>query len=161
MSIKVSRHITFIDSRQFHNGSLDTLVSNLEDNDFKHLSLEFGIDKLEILKRKDVHPYEWVDSYEKFKHTSLPEKVYLYSSLKDGRLDRSNGHISDEQYQHIQNVWDTFKFNTFKDFHDHYFKKDVLLLVDSFEKFISTCLKYCGLDPCHYFSASVYLGMLC
>ena len=54
----------------------------------------------------------------------------------------------------MQNVWDTFKFNTFKDFHDHYVKKDVLLLVDSFEKFISMCLKYCGLDPCHYFSAS-------
>ena len=32
-------------------------------------------------------------------------------------------------------------------------KKDVLLLVDTFEKFISTCLKYYGLDPCHYFSA--------
>ena len=32
-------------------------------------------------------------------------------------------------------------------------KKD-LLLADSFEKFISKCLKYYGLDPCHYFSAS-------
>ena len=31
-------------------------------------------------------------------------------------------------------------------------KKDVLL-ADVFEKFISTCLKYYGLDPCHYFSA--------
>ena len=44
-------------------------------------------------------------------------------------------------------------FNTFEDFHDHCFKKDVLLLADSFEKFISTYLKYYGLDPCHYFSA--------
>ena len=32
-------------------------------------------------------------------------------------------------------------------------KKDILLLADSFEKFICTCLKYYGLDPCHYFSA--------
>ena len=32
-------------------------------------------------------------------------------------------------------------------------KKDVLLLVDVFEKFIFTCLKYYNLDPCHYFSA--------
>ena len=29
----------------------------------------------------------------------------------------------------------------------------IILLADSFEKFISTCLKYYGLDPCHYFSA--------
>ena len=26
-------------------------------------------------------------------------------------------------------------------------------MTDVFEKFISTCLKYYGLDPCHYFSA--------
>ena len=32
-------------------------------------------------------------------------------------------------------------------------KKDVLLSVDVFEKFIATCLKFYGLDPCHYFSS--------
>ena len=37
------------------------------------------------------------------------------------------------------------------DYHD--LKKDVLLLTDVFEKFIDTCLKYYGLDTCHYFSA--------
>ena len=97
--------------------------------------------------------YEQVDLYEKFEHPSLTEKKYFYSSLKDGKRDRSNGHISDEQYQHLQNVWDTFNFNTFEDFHDHFLKKDVLLLADTFEKFISTCLKYYDLDPCHYFTA--------
>ena len=39
------------------------------------------------------------------------------------------------------------------DYHDHYLKKDVLLLADVYEKFIDTCLKYYGLDPCHYFSS--------
>ena len=39
------------------------------------------------------------------------------------------------------------------DYHDHYLKKDVLLLVDVFEKFIDTCLKYYVLDP--YFSSPV------
>ena len=39
------------------------------------------------------------------------------------------------------------------DYHEHYLKKDVLLLADVFEKFIGTCLKYYKLDPCHYFSA--------
>ena len=39
MNIIVNRHITFIDSLQFYNISLDTLASNLEDNDFKHLIL--------------------------------------------------------------------------------------------------------------------------
>ena len=39
------------------------------------------------------------------------------------------------------------------DYHDHYLKKDLLLLADVYEKFIDMCLKYYGLDPCHYFSA--------
>ena len=77
----------------------------------------------------------------------------MYSSLKDGKRDNNDGHISGEQYLHLQNVWNTFNFDTFEDFHDHYLKEDVLLLADVYEKFISTCLKYYGLDPCHYFSA--------
>ena len=70
MNIIVNRHITFIDSLPFFNSSLDTLASNLEDEDFEYLVSEFGIDESEILRRKDAYPYEWVDSYEKFKHPS-------------------------------------------------------------------------------------------
>ena len=98
MSIIVNRYITFIDPLQFYNGSLDTLASNLKDEDFKHLTSEFGTDKLEILKRKETYPYEWVDSYEKFNYQQLPPKKCFYSSLIDGKRNRSNGHISDEQY---------------------------------------------------------------
>ena len=105
------------------------------------------------MKRKYAYPYVWIYSYEKFKYPSLPEKKNFYSSLKDGKRDRSYGHISDELYQHLQNVWDTFNCNTFEDFHNHYLKKDVLLQADVFEKFIFTCLKYYDLDPYHYFSA--------
>ena len=54
MSIIVNRYMTFIDSLQFYNSSLDNLASNLEDNDFKNLTSEFGIEKLEI-KKKKVH----------------------------------------------------------------------------------------------------------
>ena len=39
------------------------------------------------------------------------------------------------------------------DYHNHYLKKDVLFLADVFERFIDTCLKFYGLDPCHYFSS--------
>ena len=52
-----------------------------------------------------------------------------------------------------EKIWDKFKMKNMGDYHDHYLKKDVLLLADVFEKFIDTCLKYYGLDPCHYFSA--------
>ena len=46
-------------------------------------------------------------------------KKYFYSSSKDGKHDRSIGHISDKQYQHLQNVWNTFNFNIFEDFHKY------------------------------------------
>ena len=39
------------------------------------------------------------------------------------------------------------------DYHDQYLIKDLLLSIDVFERFIETCLKYYGLDPCHYFSS--------
>ena len=39
------------------------------------------------------------------------------------------------------------------DCHDNYLKKDVLLLVAVYKKFVDKCLKYFGLDPCHYFSS--------
>ena len=74
MNIIVNRYITFIDSLQFFKVSLDTLASNLNNEDFKHLTTENGIDKLEILKRKDAYPCDWVNSYEKFKYPTLPKK---------------------------------------------------------------------------------------
>ena len=39
------------------------------------------------------------------------------------------------------------------DYHDHYLKKDVLLLVDVFKKSIESCLKFNKLGPCHYFGS--------
>ena len=43
------------------------------------------------------------------------------------------------------------------DYHDNYFKKDVLLLTDLFKKFIDTCSKFYELDLCHYFSSPVLI----
>ena len=50
-------------------------------------------------------------------------------------------------------MWDKFDKKDMGDYHDHYLKKDILLLADVFEKFIDTCLTFLGLDPCHYFSS--------
>ena len=86
----------------------------------------------------NAYPYKWVDSYEKFNYKELPPKECFYSSINDAKRNKGNGHISNEQYQHLQNIWNTFNVNTFEGFHDHYLKRDVLLLTDISEKFIST-----------------------
>ena len=54
-----------------------------------------------------------------------------------------------------EKIWNEFNMKNTGDYHDHYLKKDVLLLADFFEKFTDTCLKFYKLDPCHYFSYPV------
>ena len=62
------------------------------------------------------------------------------------------GHISNEKYLMRHKFWDEFGMKNIGNYHDHYLKKDILLLADVFEKFIDTCLKFYRLDPSHYFS---------
>ena len=56
-------------------------------------------------------------------------------------------------YLTCEKTWDKFILQNMGDYHDQYLRKDVLLLADVLEKFIGTCLKYYGLDPCHSFSS--------
>ena len=120
MSIIVNNSIVFLDSLQFCKASLDSLVSNLNNDDFKYLMSEFPKDKLEILKRKDAYPYEWVDSYKKFIYPRLPPKESFYSSIGEGKRSKEDGHISTRQYLHLKLVWKKFEFKTLRDFHNHY-----------------------------------------
>ena len=122
---------------QFMNSSLDSLVKNLSDNEFKYLSDEFSGELLKLVKEKRVYPYEYLDSFEKLFEDKLPDRCDFFICLKD--------------YLKANRIWNVFKINTMGDYHDLYLKTDVLLLADVFEKFINTCLDYYGLDPCHYF----------
>ena len=58
MAIIVNRNLVFIDSMQFMNDSLDGLVSNLNDKNFKYLSKAFFGKCLKLVKEKGVYPYE-------------------------------------------------------------------------------------------------------
>ena len=138
--------IRFIDSFKFMATSLEKLVNNLPKDDCINLSLYYSGNKFNLLARKGVYPYEYMDSLEKLKETALPPKEAFYSRLNDGG-------ISDEDYAHAQNVWKTFKMEYFKDYHELYDKVDVLLLADVFENFRNICLKNYELDPAHYYTA--------
>ena len=95
-----------------------------------------------------------MNSSERFNEGKLPARKYFYSSTKIGDDSKiSDGHISVKDYLTCKKIWDKFEIKNMGDYHDHYFKKDVLFLADVFEKFIATCLKFYGLDACHYFSS--------
>jgi len=66
LSFKLGRHLHFIDSFQFMSPSLDKLSSNLPEDRF--IYTKEGIDgDIELMKRKGVYPYDYMDSFSRFK----------------------------------------------------------------------------------------------
>ena len=144
MSFSLGKNIVFIDSMLFMSSSLDKLVKNL--NDFKCLSDVFKDKHLELVKKKGIYPYEYMNSFKIFKEDKLPDKDCFFNSLKDCG-------ITDEEYSRAIDVWKVFNIKNLGKYHDLYLKTDVLLLCDVFEKSIDVCLGDFGLNPCHYFSS--------
>ena len=65
MAFTNNENFLFINRMQFMNSSLDSLVRNFSDNDFKHLSEEFSGECLKLVKQKGVYPYESTNSFKK------------------------------------------------------------------------------------------------
>ena len=75
--------LVFIDSMQFMNSSLDKLVENLSDEDFKYLVEEFGSKNLELLNQKGIYHYEYMNSFKRSNEEKLPgRKKCFFSSTK-------------------------------------------------------------------------------
>ena len=92
----------------FTNSTYEKLVKNLSDNDFKYLTEELGSKNLELLKQKDLFPYEYMDSFKRYSREKLLDKECFYSSVKDETtVDNSknlDGYISDEDYLMCKNI---------------------------------------------------------
>ena len=146
MAFMLGNHLTFIDSFQFMSSGLDKLVSNLPKDDPMYTSKVFKGKRLNLMSEKGVYPYDFMDSFEQFNQTELPNKDQFYSILNDQ-------HITDDEYDHANKVWNTFMIKTMGEYHDLYLVSDVLLLTDVFENFRKTCMQYYKLDPCHYFTS--------
>ena len=90
------------------NSSLEELVKNLSDDDFKYLTKEFSSKILELLKQKDAYPKEYMDSIKRFNEEKFPDKKWFYSSVKDGKTDDNgeqlDSHISDEDYLMLKKI---------------------------------------------------------
>lgn len=141
--------LRFIDSFRFMTSSLDYLSSLLPSCDknvlrsqYKHLTEE----QMQLLQRKGVFCYDYIDSWSKLDETSLPSKEQFYNNLTES-------HISDEDYQFANKVWNEFNIKTLGEYSDLYMKTDILLLADVFEHFRETCYSIYKLDPAHYYTA--------
>ena len=138
--------IVFKDSMKFMLSSVEALVNNLSEDDFKNLEKYFIPEEIKLLKQKGFYPYEYMDNIEKLKDTKPPPQKAFYSKLTGKGINNYN-------YNHVLNVWKTCKIKKLKEYHEVYNKTDVLLLADVFEKFRDLCLMNYGLDPAHYYTA--------
>ena len=143
---KIRQHKTSLPCGECMNcKNKDKSCINPNYNNLKYTAQVFEDQMLDLMARKGVYPYDYMDSFKKFKER-LPPKEEFYSIL-------NNKHISAEDYKHAQNVWNTFNLKNMGEYHDLYLASDILLLADVFENFRKTCLKYYKLDPCHYFTS--------
>ena len=94
-------------------------------------------------KRKEIYPYEYKSSWERFDETSLPNKEAFYSSLN------MKG-ITSVDYRYAKRIYKESKLKNLGDYHDLYFQSDTLLLADVFENFRNKCIEIYGLDPAHF-----------
>ena len=63
MSFTLNENIIFIDSMWFMNSSLNKLVQNM--NNFKYLSKVFKGEELELVKKKGIYPYEYMNNFKR------------------------------------------------------------------------------------------------
>ena len=83
------------------------------------------ITKFILLLRKGVYPYEYMDSWERFDETSLPDKEVCYSSL-------NMENITDVDYRHAKRVFKNLNNKNLGDYHDLYVQSNTLSLADVF-----------------------------
>ncbi|XP_051168850.1 uncharacterized protein LOC127286461 [Leptopilina boulardi] len=136
----------FIDSFRFMASSLDKLASYLTNYNIVNSEFQaYDMDKIQLLTRKGIFPYEYLDCRLKLNEEQLPPIEKFYSTLNDSN-------ISNEDYLHAQEVWSAFNCKNIGDYVYLYMKTDILLLADVFENFRDQCLDAYGLDPAHYYT---------
>ena len=139
--------LRFIDSFKFMSSSLDSLTKNLVRGGKKLFGFEdYSELQYDLLTRKGVYPYEYVNSWDRFNETQLPPISAFYSNL-------NMSSISEEDYQHAQRVWKEFGIRDLGDYHDLYIRTDVVLLANVYEAFRDTCLKHYELDRAHFYTS--------
>ena len=101
------------------------------------------LNKFILLLRKGVYPYEYMDSWQRFDETSLPDKEAFHSNL-------NMEDITDVDYRHGKTVFEYLINKNLGDYHDFHVQSDALLLADVFENFKNMCIKVYKLDPTHF-----------
>ena len=151
---EIKYRIRISDSCRFMQDSLSNLIDNLSELKINKIDSDVlikrfyntyqlsdkDINKFKLLLRKGVYPYKYMDSWKRFNETELPSKDKFYRTLN---LED----ISDDDYAHDIDVWNTFYISNLGEYHDLYVKLDTALLADVFEHFRDEHIEIDKLDP--------------
>ena len=141
--------IRFIDSYRFLSESLDKLVKNLKEDDFKILKKEFP-DKWQYLNKKLAYPYEYFNSIDDYKKpVNDLKKEDFFSKLK-------NDYPDDEEMKRTTEIIEIFNIKDGEELTRLYCKSDVILLADDFEKFVKVSTKEYKINPLYCVSLPGY-----
>ncbi|KYN15987.1 hypothetical protein ALC57_11766 [Trachymyrmex cornetzi] len=127
--------------------SLDKLASFLNNDILRREFSNLSEENFNLLTRKGVFLYEYIDCSEKLNELRLLSRESFYSSLTDST-------VSESDCAHAVNVWRRFSMQTLGEYSNLYQKTDVLLLADVFENFRDSCIASYGLDPAYYYTLS-------
>ena len=115
----------------FMRTSLEKLVGNLDKASFEPTGKYFQGEELDLMLRKGVYPYEYMTVVQRLCEQSLPPKEEFASLLRAEVISDSDAiiapsHISDEDYQHAQKVFEAFGCENLAVYTELYCKSDVL-----------------------------------
>lgn len=138
-----------IDSYNFLPASLQTLTNSLKmkgDEYFKPVrDFVQSEEQFQLMLRKGVFCYEYLDSVGKLSEQCLPPIQAFYDSLK-------STHITSQDYDHARRVWRAFECETLEDYLRVYLIADVLILTSVFEEFRTMTYTSYSLEVSGYFS---------
>ena len=147
--VKVYIRLKFLDSFRFMDTSSGKLVKTIDR--FEHTGKYLSVEQQELLRRKEVYPYNYMTGVSKFAETELPSKEAFNTWMDSGTVSCSDEldemrpkEISDEDYAHAKKVWDALECKNLGDYTDAYCKIDTFQLADVMETG-SRALRYgCG-----------------
>ena len=148
ISIQIANFI-FKDTYLFLNKSLDYLTGTINNEDRISLKQEFGEENYILLTKKGIYPYDYFDNIKKYKENKLPIKSEFFNKI-------NNKNISNEDYKHAINVFETFKCNNLLDYSILYLETDLCHLADVFQKCSNFTYETYELDCRHSFTLPGY-----
>ena len=145
--------MVFWDSLQFLPASLEQLAASLAkvgrgyfQNLHDVVTDVYPEANVELLERKGVFCYDYLDSLVRFDEPALPPREAFFNKLGSVECSRAD-------YVHAQHVWENFHCQNLKEYIALYLLSNICLLAEVLQAFLNNYLDEYQLDSAYFVSA--------